>query len=311
MDEHELRAALARHLSTDALLGAKSAPLRITAAARSARPAAPTALRPPPTAAGPTSQARNIAQPPARSGASSAPRTVAPAAPAVITPTVKSAPGRPDGRVALQNISAAELARREKLLRELNEQQVSVCRKCSLCETRTNTVFGVGHAGTRLVFVGEAPGADEDAQGIPFVGRAGGLLTQMIDAMGTSREDVFICNILKCRPPGNRNPAPNEVTACWPYLDKQLQIIQPEVIVSLGNPASQTLLRTSIGITRLRGNWHQYYTSGMPGMGPATMLMPTFHPAYLLRSPGEKGKAWADLQMVMKQLGLTAPPKKT
>jgi DNA polymerase len=207
----------------------------------------------------------------------------------------------------LQNISAPELARREKELRAIDDQQVKQCRKCVLCKTRTHTVFGQGHAGARLVFVGEGPGADEDRQGLAFVGRAGQLLTDMIKAMGLARDEVFICNIVKCRPPENREPAPEEIAACWPFLDQQLRIIAPEVIVALGRPSSQTLLRTTESIGRLRGRWHEYYTSGMPGVGAPTLLMPTYHPAYLLRSPSEKGKAWSDLKMVMQQLGLPIP----
>src|SRR5207249_3479394 len=118
--------------------------------------------------------------------------------------------------------------------------------------------------GARLVFVGEAPGADEDQQGLAFVGKAGQLLTLMIQAMGLSREQVFICNILKCRPPENRDPAPEEISACWPYLDQQLRLIAAEVVVALGRPAAQTLLRTTESIGRLRGHWHEYYASGMP-----------------------------------------------
>jgi DNA polymerase len=132
----------------------------------------------------------------------------------------------------------------------------------------------------------------------------------MVEAMGLTRDDVFICNILKCRPPENRDPAPDEISSCWPYLDQQLQIIQPEVIVALGKPAAQTLLRTKEGISRLRGHWHDYYVSGSPMIGDPTPLMPTYHPAYLLRSPGEKAKAWSDLKMVMARLGLPLPPSR-
>jgi uracil-DNA glycosylase len=204
-------------------------------------------------------------------------------------------------------ISSATIESRISLLRELDDQQVKVCRKCNLCQTRTKTVFGQGNAGARLVFVGEAPGHDEDMQGLAFVGKAGQLLTKMIEAMGLTRDQVYICNILKCRPPDNRDPAPDEISSCWPYLDQQLRIVQPEVIVTLGKPASQTLLRTTEGIGRLRGNWHEYYTSGSPSVGEPTALMPTFHPAYLLRSPGEKVKAWSDLKMVMARLDLPLP----
>jgi len=149
------------------------------------------------------------------------------------------------------------------------------------------------------VFVGEAPGFEEDKQGLAFVGNAGQLLTRMIAAMGLSREEVFICNVLKCRPPNNRTPAADEIASCSPYLFEQLQIIQPEIVCALGAPAAQTLLGTKEAIGRLRGRFHDFYTSGAPMIGDCVPLMPTYHPAYLLRSPGEKKKTWADLQMIM------------
>jgi DNA polymerase len=158
-----------------------------------------------------------------------------------------------------------------------------------------------------LVFVGEAPGYEEDRQGLAFVGRAGQLLTRMIAAMGLIREQVFICNVLKCRPPGNRDPSADEILACSPFLRRQLAIIEPEVLVALGAPAAKTLLNTSESIGKLRGRFHDYYLSGTTGEGPAIPLMPTYHPAYLLRNPAEKRKAWEDLQMVMYLLGLPIP----
>lgn len=201
-------------------------------------------------------------------------------------------------------VSADEHARRRQALAELDEQFVKSCTRCKLHATRTQTVFGQGHPAARLVFVGEAPGRDEDLQGLAFVGRAGQLLSKMIEAMGLTRDEVFICNILKCRPPNNRDPAPDEITACWPYLDQQLQIIRPEMIVALGRPAAQTLLRTTESIGRLRGQWFDYFVSGAPGVGEPTPLMPTYHPAYLLRNPADKTKAWSDLKQVMARLGL-------
>jgi uracil-DNA glycosylase family 4 len=165
------------------------------------------------------------------------------------------------------------------------------CRRCKLCSGRTHIVFGVGNPKAELVFVGEGPGADEDAQGIPFVGKAGQLLTKMIEAMGFGRDEVYICNVIKCRPPNNRNPEPDEIDACEPFLRAQLGSIRPKVIVALGKFAAQTLLRDGTPITRLRGNWREY--CGIP-------LMPTFHPAYLLRNPAEKRNAWLDLRQVMK-----------
>jgi len=177
----------------------------------------------------------------------------------------------------------------DEIRRELGD-----CKRCKLCNGRTQIVFVVGNPRAELVFVGEGPGADEDAQGIPFVGKAGQLLTKMIEAMKFSRDDVYICNVVKCRPPNNRNPEPDEIEACEPFLKAQLASIQPKVIVALGKFAAQTLLRVDTPITRLRGQWREY--QGIP-------LMPTFHPAYLLRSPEEKGKAWMDLQEVMKRFG--------
>lgn len=204
---------------------------------------------------------------------------------------------------------AAEATRAKKAeeLAALDAGQVKDCTKCGLCESRNNTVFGSGDSWARLVFVGEAPGFDEDRQGLPFVGRAGKLLTQMIVAMGLGRENVYICNILKCRPPNNRDPAADEIAACSPHLFEQVSIIGPEVIVALGAPATRLLLNTNESIGRLRGRFHDFFPSGTPMVGDAIPLMPTYHPAYLLRSPGEKKKAWADLQMVMKLLGLPLP----
>jgi DNA polymerase len=167
------------------------------------------------------------------------------------------------------------------------------CQRCKLAPKRKNLVFGVGDPDARLVFVGEAPGADEDASGEPFVGQAGQLLTKMIGAMGYRREQVYICNILKCRPPGNRNPEPDEVAACEPFLVQQLGAIRPRMIVALGKFAAQCLLRSDAPISALRGRFQSY--QGIP-------LMPTFHPAYLLRSPEKKREVWADLQQVMAEL---------
>ncbi len=170
------------------------------------------------------------------------------------------------------------------------------CQRCKLAPGRRHLVFGVGNPHARLVFVGEGPGADEDAKGEPFVGRAGQLLTEIITkGMHLRREDVYICNVIKCRPPGNRNPEPDEVAACEPFLVRQLQAIAPEVIVALGKFAAQTLLRSKTPITQLRGRWFDYQ---------GIMLMPTFHPAYLLRNPGDKRLVWEDIQKVMRVLGL-------
>ena len=166
------------------------------------------------------------------------------------------------------------------------------CQRCKLCKGRRNIVFGTGNPRAELVFVGEGPGEQEDLQGVPFVGAAGQLLTKMIEAMKLTRDQVYICNVVKCRPPNNRNPEPDEIAACEPFLKAQLQSIGPKMIVALGKFAAQTLLREATPITRLRGHWRSY--EGIP-------LMPTFHPAYLLRTPADKKLAWQDLQEVMKR----------
>jgi uracil-DNA glycosylase family 4 len=200
---------------------------------------------------------------------------------------------------ALSAVTPAAPLPREDRVPRLDEvrRALGECQRCKLCSGRKNIVFGVGNPRARLVFVGEGPGAEEDSQGIPFVGAAGQLLTKMIQAMGLTRDEVYICNVVKCRPPGNRNPEPDEISACQPFLEGQLRAIAPEVIVTLGKFAAQTLLRTDTAITRLRGQWREYL--GVP-------LMPTFHPAYLLRNPAEKKAAWADLKAVIARLKLQA-----
>jgi DNA polymerase len=176
---------------------------------------------------------------------------------------------------------------------EMVRNELGDCQRCPLGRSRRNLVFGEGNPNGKIVFVGEAPGADEDDQGRPFVGRAGQLLTRIISAMKLSRDDVYICNILKCRPPANRNPVPDEIRACEPFLVKQIQAINPEVICALGTFAAKTLLKTDVAITVLRGRFHSYH---------GIALMPTYHPAYLLRNPGAKKPVWEDMQMVMKRL---------
>ena len=184
----------------------------------------------------------------------------------------------------------------EKIADELRK-----CCKCGLGETRTNAVPGEGNPNARIVFVGEAPGADEDAQGRPFVGRAGKLLDNIIAACDLQRTDVFICNILKCRPPGNRDPRPEEIISCLPYLQKQLELINPEVIIALGAHAARTLLKTKQPIGQLRGRFHEYYTSET---ATPIKLMPTYHPAYLLRnySHDNRKKVWEDMKKVLAEL---------
>jgi len=174
------------------------------------------------------------------------------------------------------------------------------CTRCKLHKGRNKIVFGDGNPKAELVFVGEGPGADEDAQGLPFVGRAGKLLTQMIEAMGLQRKDVYICNVVKCRPPENRAPEPDEVTACSPFLIRQIDSIRPKVIVCLGATAAKTILNTTRGISQFRGEWLEWR---------GHKLMATYHPAYLLRNPPAKADVWKDLQKVMAELGLQLPKK--
>lgn len=203
--------------------------------------------------------------------------------PAAVVPALGAAPVDP--RAGLAELAAT----------------VAACRRCTLCETRKRTVFSDGSAAARLMFVGEAPGADEDAQGVPFVGRAGQLLTKMIEAgMGLARQDVYIANVLKCRPPDNRNPEPAEIRECRGYLEAQIEAVKPAVIVALGKFAAQFLLDVDEGIMRTRGRWGDY--RGIP-------VMPTYHPSFLLRAPERKKEAWEDLLKVLAKLGLPAPRK--
>jgi uracil-DNA glycosylase family 4 len=225
-------------------------------------------------------------------------QTIAPAGEGTREGAIESAVERAPVAIA----PAASLARLPVLA-----QEVASCTKCALHATRTQTVFSRGNPSAALCFVGEAPGADEDAQGVPFVGRAGQLLDKMIQAMGLSPEnDVYVCNIIKCRPPDNRRPESDEMDACIPYLHEQLAIVKPKVIVAMGNTAVQALLATKMGITKVRGSWKLYKG--------ATLVMPTYHPSYLLRpSPQQteaKRQAWEDLQAVMKELKLPIPAKK-
>lgn len=195
-----------------------------------------------------------------------------------------------------------ELSPADKRIRLLamHDKEVRGCIKCRLCETRTNTVFGEGDPNARLFFIGEGPGENEDLSGRPFVGKAGQLLDKMIIAMGLKREQVFIANIVKCRPPNNRVPAPDEVATCTPYLQRQLEIVRPQVILTLGLPSAKYMLQTNSTMGRLRGQWQEWR---------GIKLMPTFHPAYVLRQYTAETRAavWSDLQLVMHELGLSAP----
>ncbi len=188
-------------------------------------------------------------------------------------------------------------AEKQAQLAAMDAQEVRGCTKCRLCETRTQTVFGEGDANAKIFFIGEGPGENEDLTGRPFVGRAGQLLDKMIVAMGLKREQVYIANIVKCRPPQNRVPAPDEVATCTPYLERQLGIIRPRVIVTLGRPATAYMLNDpKLTMGRARGHWHQWR---------GIKLMPTFHPSYVLRSytPETRRAVWSDLQQVMQEIG--------
>lgn len=199
----------------------------------------------------------------------------------------------PKSKVASEEGTVSLAEDKKKLLEELNREYHD-CALCPLSGTRTKLVFGSGNPEARVMFIGEAPGFDEDQQGEPFVGAAGQLLTKIIQAMKLRREDVYIANCLKCRPPGNRNPLPSEIVTCHPILMRQIEIIRPRVICTLGKFAAQTLLRTEEPISRLRGRFFDW---------KGAKLMPTFHPAYLLRNPADKKLVWADIQQIMREIG--------
>lgn len=224
----------------------------------------------------------------------------APAALPAFQPAMAGAPPKPAPPVsALPVVNASTLFeaidRVEGDTLERTREDLGECTRCRLHKQRNKIVFGAGNPRAELVFVGEGPGHDEDVQGLPFVGRAGKLLTQMIEAMGLQRDQVYICNVVKCRPPENRKPEDDEVATCSPYLYRQLDAIAPKAIVCLGATAAQELLKTKDSISRFRGTWFDFRN---------TKLLATYHPAYLLRNPAAKGEVWKDLQKVMAHLGL-------
>ncbi|HEX9592474.1 MAG TPA: uracil-DNA glycosylase [bacterium] len=276
---HDLRHEIANALRAQGELGLGAVPARWIdactdgpASAPPTPPSAPVLAGPPATAETPPAAAAT--QPPGHpTGESRA------APPPALPATDAPAQPLPDDLAALRDLALG-------------------CRKCGLCETRTQVVFGVGNPRAALMFVGEAPGFDEDRQGEPFVGAAGQLLTRIIAAIELRREDVYIANILKCRPPNNRNPKPDEIALCRPYLDRQIELIRPRVICALGKFAAQTLLASDAPISRLRGRFHDY--RGIP-------VMPTYHPAYLLRNPGGKRAVWEDMQQIQARLAGTPP----
>jgi uracil-DNA glycosylase family 4 len=245
------------------------------------------------------SMGKRSVEPPVVRPQQTAPATAPGATPGATASAIRNAP-----HAVLPVVQAASLFeaidRVEGDTLELIRENLGECTRCRLHKQRNKIVFGVGNPRAELVFVGEGPGHDEDMQGLPFVGRAGKLLTQMIEAMGLAREDVYICNVVKCRPPENRKPEDDEVATCSPYLYRQLDVIAPKAIVCLGGVAAQTLLKTKDPISRFRGNWFDFRN---------TKLLATYHPAYLLRNPNAKGEVWKDLQKVMALLGLRPPQK--
>ena len=213
-------------------------------------------------------------------------------------PPLPPPPARPVSPANIQTpvTSPTPLTPEAKAARWIELEQITkACEKCVLHKGRTNVVFGCGNQNARLLFVGEGPGFDEDQQGQPFIGKAGQLLNKIIGAMGMKREEVYICNVVKCRPPENRTPLPDEMAACSPFLFEQIQLVSPKVIVTLGNPATQTLLKTTTGIMSMRGRWSAY--KGIP-------VMPTFHPAFVLRQYTEEVRrhVWSDMKAVVEKL---------
>jgi uracil-DNA glycosylase family 4 len=239
---------------------------------------------------------QNVAAAPRKMEEISPKRTAVPTKPkpAAAFPKTASLPEPLPVAPGLSLFEAAERIENDSL--ERIRADIGDCTRCRLCEQRNKIVFGDGHARAELMFVGEGPGHDEDMQGLPFVGRAGKLLTQMIEAMGLERKDVYIGNVVKCRPPENRMPQKDEVAMCSPFLMRQFDVIRPKVIVCLGGVAAQTLLNTNRSISHFRGQWLEFR---------GARLMATYHPAYLLRNPNAKGDVWKDLQKVMAVLGLT------
>lgn len=226
-------------------------------------------------------------------GLDAVPRRSRAAAPTERPSPAPAAPPPAKGVAAAADLFAAPGVRGAATLEELRAE-LGDCQRCKLCTGRTHIVFGVGNPKATLMFVGEGPGRDEDLQAEPFVGRAGQLLTEIITkGMKMRREDVYIANVIKCRPPQNRNPEPDEIAACQPFLLRQIEIIQPKVMVALGTFAAQTLLGMKTPISRLRGHWYDFQ---------GIKLMPTLHPAYLLRNPNDKRLVWEDIKMVLREL---------
>jgi DNA polymerase len=255
-----------------------------------AQAAAP--VQAPPIRSGPEPVATPGARPPAPSLEPSRP---------VVSPAPPPGPVAPSRAIPLESHAVPSAERPGRL--SVIAERVATCTRCGLHATRKQTVFSRGSPDAELVFIGEGPGFDEDAQGLPFVGKAGQLLDKMIAAMGLGRDEVYVCNIVKCRPPDNRTPEASEMAACIPYLAEQLEIVRPKAMVALGSTAVRGLLGTTEGITKIRGSW-RLYRGSVP-------VMPTFHPAYVLRQPttAVRGMVWSDLQQVLKELGRSVPAR--
>jgi uracil-DNA glycosylase family 4 len=284
VDPRTLR-VLRQHVWTDRLLGAEAVPVGDTVDI----PAQSASAQPP---------AADVAASPHRS----TPSPASVGRPAFVA-TAAVERGRLFGVAASPPVEFRVMDRQTKLkvLDDMDRNEVRSCTRCDLCHHRTQTVFGEGDVDAKLMFVGEGPGQQEDEQGRPFVGRSGTKLTEMIVAMGLTREQVYIANVVKCRPPDNRTPTPLEAETCGQYLKRQIAAICPTVIVTLGGPAAKLLLATTTGITALRGTWQSY--TGLQPDGPVIPVMPTFHPAYLLRNYTRENRArvWSDLQAAMKR----------
>jgi uracil-DNA glycosylase family 4 len=282
----ELARLFQTHVAWQRELGAAELPRTSSRAAPELAPAPPAATpasaSPPPATPPPPSAPPAVVAP-----AVVAPAVVAPSSPALLDVDPPVAQGDPpQGRA--ERTAALTVIQRE----------VAGCSACKLAQRRTQTVFARGNPEARLVFIGEGPGEQEDKQGMPFVGPAGQLLDKIIVAMNLAPDAVYVCNVVKCRPPGNRTPEPDEVAACTPFLLRQLGVVRPEVIVTLGRTATGFLLGSNAPMSRLRGQWHTYQ---------GIALLPTWHPSYLLREPAHKGETWSDMKLVMQRLGLTPP----
>lgn len=271
--------------------------------------AAPAVTAPPPSAVtAPPAPSPAVTAPPPPAPAVTVPPPTAPTvtappppAPAVVTPPPAAAAPPVVARALLAvdpPVAQADPSLGRAAALTVIQREVAGCTACKLAQRRTQTVFARGNPEARLVFIGEGPGEQEDKQGLPFVGPAGQLLDKIIVAMSLSPDAVYVCNVVKCRPPGNRTPEPDEVAACTPFLLRQLGVVRPEVIVTLGRTATGFLLGSNAPMSRLRGQWHAY--QGIP-------LLPTWHPSYLLREPAHKGETWSDMKLVMQRLGLTPP----